>query len=65
MIEDIKFYVRTQSRDFESGESGFYLERLNSGSEVTEMRNKGQNRMGRDGSEAQVGGAKLGIIPRT
>lgn len=41
------------------------MERLTRGSEVRAMRNKSQNRMGRDGSEAQVGGTKLGIILRT
>lgn len=49
LIEDIKLYIREQSREFESGENGFYLERLNSGSEVRAMRNKSQNRMGSDG----------------
>lgn len=62
LLEDLKLYVRGPSRDFEGAEGGFYLERLNSGSEVRAMRNKSQHRMGRAGSEAQVGEAKLGTI---
>lgn len=46
LIEDIKLCIKGQSRDIESRESGFYLERLNSGSEVRVMRNKSQNGMG-------------------
>lgn len=65
LLEDLKLYVRGPSRDFEGAEGGFYLERLNSGSEVRAMRNKSRHRMGRAGSEAQVGEAKLGKILRT
>lgn len=39
-LEDIKLYIRGQGRDFESGKSDFYLERLQSGSEFRVMRNK-------------------------
>lgn len=65
MIVNIKLYIRGQSRDFDSGESGFYMERLNRGSEVRAMRNKSQDGIGRDGSEVQVRGTNLGIIFRT
>lgn len=65
MLEDIKLSIRGQSRNYGSGESSFYLERLNSGSEFGAMRTKSQNRIGRDGSEVQVGGAKLGTVLRT
>lgn len=62
LIEDIKLYIREQSREFESGENGFYLERLNSGSEVRAMRNKSQN-----GKRwcVQVVEGQLGILLRT
>ena len=39
-LEDVKLYIRRQSRDFESRKSDFYLERLWGASEFRAMRNK-------------------------